>query len=108
MPQSVNFLVYVIAAIKTGSGQQEEAKKFGIIFKKCTYIYLTCSAINRCSSNHCVWRPFPTLHEKHHFRKNTQRKYHIFFYFPQLTENYIFRKTKIIKENIFYDFRYFS
>ena len=89
-------MVHVIVAIKTGSDQQEEAKKFGAIFKKCTYIYLTCSAINRCSSNHCVWRPFPTLHEKHHFRKNVNI---IFFFIFRNWRKIIFSvKWKLLKK----------
>ena len=42
-----------------------------------------------------------TLHEKQHFRKNAEHKYHIFVVFRIWRKYSIFRKTKI-KENIIF------
>ena len=43
-----------------------------------------------------------TLHENQHFRKNAQRKYHMFLFFCNWRKYHIFRKTKS-KENIISD-----
>ena len=43
-----------------------------------------------------------TLHENQHFRKNVQRKYHMFLFFCNWRKYHIFRKTKS-KENIISD-----
>ena len=66
-PQSINCLVHSGQFCpKNWAIQREEAKKFGVFFFFYVYIllvgYLTCSAINRCSSNHCVRRPFQKQH----------------------------------------------
>ena len=42
-----------------------------------------------------------SLHEKRHFRKSAQRKYHIFVIFRNWRKYHIFRKMKI-KENIIF------
>ena len=43
----------------------------------------------------------PTLHEKEHFRKNAQHRYHIFFIFRNFQKYHIFHETKV-KENIIF------
>ena len=65
-PQSIDRLVHSGQFCpKNWAIRREEAKKFGVVFFN-VYIllvcYLTCSAINRCSSNHCVGRPFQKQH----------------------------------------------
>ena len=44
---------------------------------------------------------YETLHERKHFRKSSQRKYHIFLIFLKSRKYHILRKTKI-KENIIF------
>ena len=74
---------------------KDSNNKFNVVWQ-----HLTCLYLKNVQFLH-VTRIGITLHEKQHFRKNAQRKDHIFLIFHNWHKCHIFRKAKI-KENIIF------